>query len=72
MRWCRLAAAAGIALLTALPAAAAEKREPSPAQQAQQAKMRSCSADARGQQLHGAPRREFMKTCLAGRNPRPA
>lgn len=62
MRWI-----VAVTLLLALPAAAAERREPSPAQLAQQGKMRSCAADARTQQLHGAPRRDFMKTCLSGR-----
>ncbi|MDB5374244.1 MAG: hypothetical protein JWP04_2886 [Belnapia sp.] len=72
MPWTSIAVATALGLLVALPAAGAERRERSPAQLAQQAKMRSCAADARGQQLHGAPRRDFMKTCLSGRNPRPA
>ena len=66
MRWPALA----LALLVALPAGAAERREPSPAQRAQQAKMRSCSTQAAGQHLRGAPRRDFMKTCLSGRTDR--
>ena len=61
-----------LALLVSLPATAAERREPSPAQLAQQAKMRSCSTQARSQQMHGAPRRDFMKTCLSGRAIPPA
>jgi hypothetical protein len=48
-------------------AEAAPQREPSPAQRAQQAKMRNCSTQATGQQLRGQPRRDFMKTCLSGR-----
>ena len=48
-------------------AEASTRREPSPAQRAQQAKMRSCATQASGQQLHGQPRRDFMKTCLSGR-----
>lgn len=70
MRW--IAPLTGLALLIALPAPAAERREPSPAQLAQQAKMRRCAGEARGQQLHGAPRRDFMKTCLSGRAAPPA
>ncbi|MDN3564270.1 PsiF family protein [Paeniroseomonas aquatica] len=70
MRW--IARLPLLALLLALPATAAERREPSPAQLAQQAKMRTCAAQARGQQLRGAPRRNFMKTCLSGRATTPA
>ena len=69
MRW--IAPLTGLALLVALPAAA-ERREPSPAQLAQQAKMRRCAGEARGQQLHGDPRKAFMKTCLSGRAAPPA
>ncbi|SDB47107.1 PsiF family protein [Belnapia rosea] len=54
-------------LLAPSLADAAERRAPSEAQRAQQAKMRSCASQASGQQLRGAPRREFMKTCLSGR-----
>lgn len=57
----------GLALLIAMPAGAAEHREPSPAQLAQRARMRDCAAQARTQQLHNAPRRDFMKTCLSTR-----
>jgi hypothetical protein len=70
MRW--ITPLTGLALLLALPAAAAERREPSPAQLAQQAKMRRCAGEARGQQLHGDPRKAFMKTCLSGRAAPPA
>ena len=67
MRWSTLGLPIALALLLALPAAAAERREPSPAQRAQQDKMRRCSAEAASRQLHGAPRRDHMKTCLSGR-----
>jgi hypothetical protein len=67
MRWSALGLSLSLAVLLALPAAAAERSEPSPAQRAQQDKMRRCSAEAASRQLHGAPRREHMKTCLAGR-----
>ncbi|MBL6457727.1 hypothetical protein JMJ55_20530 [Belnapia sp. T6] len=67
MRWLALAPSLALSLSFALPATAAERREPSPAQRAQQEKMRNCATQARGQQLHGQPRRDFMKTCLSGR-----
>lgn len=67
MRWLTLAPSLVLAVTLALPAAAAERREPSPAQRAQQEKMRNCATQASGQQLHGQPRRDFMKTCLSGR-----
>lgn len=41
-----------------------EKREPSPAQKAQQEKMRTCNADARKQELKGDERKKFMSNCL--------
>ncbi|MDJ0388087.1 PsiF family protein [Roseomonas sp. E05] len=44
--------------------AAAQHRPPSPARLAQQERMRSCNATARSQNLHGAPRKEFMRGCL--------
>ncbi|MBK1660570.1 PsiF family protein [Paracraurococcus ruber] len=55
---------------TTLPAIAADakpRREPSAAQQAQQERMRQCSANARQQSLHGDPRKAFMKDCLSKR-----
>ena len=70
MRW--IVPFTGLALLVALPATAAERREASPAQLAQQAKMRRCAGEARSQQLHGDPRKAFMKTCLSGRATPPA
>lgn len=38
----------------------------SPAQIAQQQKMKGCHADAAKKDLHGDSRREFMSTCLKG------
>ena len=72
MRW--IAPLTGLALLVALPTplVAAERREPSPAQLAQQAKMRRCAGEARSQQLQGDPRKAFMRTCLSGRATPPA
>ncbi|HZH47153.1 MAG TPA: PsiF family protein [Roseococcus sp.] len=42
----------------------AEAREPTPAQHAQQQKMRACNADARTRELRGDPRKAFMRECL--------
>lgn len=54
------------ALLTvAVPVAAAERRAPTPAQQAQQERMRGCNADARGKA--GEERKAFMRECLRRR-----
>lgn len=52
---------------TAMPGLAETrpKREASPAQQAQQQKMRQCSATAKERGLHADPRKAFMKECLA-------
>ena len=60
----RLAFTAAL-LFTALPAQA---REPSPAQQAQHQRMRSCNADARTRELRGDPRKSFMRQCLRRRS----
>jgi hypothetical protein len=49
----------------ALPALA--ERHPTPAQQAQQDRMRVCNASAHSQEMRGTQRRNFMKECLAGR-----
>jgi psiF repeat len=60
-----------LALLScaALPAAAETRpqREPSPAQLAQQERMRQCSATAKQRSLQGDPRKAFIKECLARR-----
>lgn len=45
-------------------AADKEKKAPSPAQQAQQAKMKSCNAEAKTKALKGAERKAFMSECL--------
>lgn len=42
------------------------KKEPSEKQLAQRAKMKSCSADAKGKNLKGDERKKFMSTCLKG------
>ena len=61
-----LALAAGNAL-----AADPEKKAPSPAQQAQQEKMKSCNAEAGKKELKGDERKKFMSQCL-GSKPAPA
>lgn len=66
----RLALSLVLLACTALPSLAAEtkpKREPTPAQQAQQQKMRLCSATAKEKGLHADPRKAFMKDCLSKR-----
>ena len=42
------------------------KKEPSEKQLAQRARMKSCSADAKGKSLKGDERKKFMSTCLKG------
>jgi hypothetical protein len=49
-------------------AADAVKKEPSPAQKAQQEKMKACNADAGKQGLKGAERKKFMSGCLGGKS----
>lgn len=45
-------------------AADKEKKAPSPAQQAQQEKMKSCNAEAKTKALKGPERKTFMSECL--------
>ena len=45
-------------------AADQEKKAPSPAQQAQQEKMKSCNAEAGTKALKGDERKKFMSDCL--------
>jgi hypothetical protein len=52
-------------------AADAEKKAPSPAQQAQQDKMKSCNADAGKKELKGDERKKFMSTCLGAKSAAP-
>lgn len=44
-------------------------RTPSPAQAAQQQRMRDCNAEARNRSLSGAARSAFMRPCLGGNMP---
>ena len=48
----------------------ADKKEPSPAQKAQQEKMKTCNADAGKKELKGDERKAFMSECL-GSKPAP-
>jgi len=52
-------------------AAETEKKAPSPAQQAQQEKMKACNAEAGQKALKGDERKKFMSECL-GAKPAPA
>jgi psiF repeat len=51
----------------AAAAADAAKKAPSPAQLAQQDKMKACNKDATAKALKGDARKAFMKTCLSGK-----
>ena len=66
-------ACAAVASLLLFPAHAAddddaekEKRPPTAAQTAQQAKMKTCNAEAGKKGLKGDERRAFMSACLKG------
>ena len=48
-------------------AAEKEKKAPSPAQLAQQEKMKTCSADAKKDGLKGDERKKFMSGCLSSK-----
>ncbi|WP_207536917.1 PsiF family protein [Sabulicella rubraurantiaca] len=56
-----------VVLLVATPALA-ETRQPSPAQRAQQERMRSCNAEAKSRSLSGEQRQGFMRSCLRGQS----
>jgi hypothetical protein len=51
----------------AAPATDQGKKAPSPAQQAQQEKMKSCNAEAKTKALKGDERQKFMSDCLKGK-----
>lgn len=60
---------AAFALSTSVAfAAAQEKKAPSPAQLAQQEKMKSCNADAGKKELKGDERKKFMSECLGSKS----
>ncbi len=48
-------------------AAEETKKEASPAQKAQQEKMKGCNAEAKTKELKGDERKKFMSTCLGGK-----
>ena len=45
-------------------AADSTKKPPTPAQQAQQEKMKSCNAEAKAKAFKGGERKKFMSGCL--------
>ncbi|MGH8746095.1 MAG: PsiF family protein [Burkholderiales bacterium] len=47
-------------------AVAADKKEPSPKQKAQQEKMKACNKQAGEKKLKGEARKKFMVDCLKG------
>ena len=49
-------------------AAEETKKAPSPAQKAQQEKMKACNADAGEKKIKGAERKKFMSECLGGKS----
>jgi hypothetical protein len=51
----------------AAPATDPGKKAPSPAQKAQQDKMKSCNAEAKTKALKGDERKKFMSDCLKGK-----
>lgn len=55
----------------AAPPADQGKKGPSPAQLAQQEKMKSCSTEAKAKNLKGAERQKFMSECLKGKTTTP-
>ncbi|MEI7429920.1 MAG: PsiF family protein [Betaproteobacteria bacterium] len=60
-----------LAFITSTSFAAEQaKKEPSPAQQAQQEKMKACNAEAGSKALKGDERKKFMSECL-GSKPAP-
>ncbi|HZU87898.1 MAG TPA: PsiF family protein [Stellaceae bacterium] len=55
------------AAIAVVPALAQQPRAPTPAQAAQQERMKSCNADASRRNFNGAARQSFMRACLAGK-----
>lgn len=68
-----LAAGAACARIAHAPTAAASDATAvataggTPAGTPQRSKMKTCNADARTKDVHGADRRAFMKQCLSGK-----
>ena len=61
-----IVAALCLALAATSAAMAADKKEPSPKQKAQQEKMKLCNKQAGEKMLKGADRKKFMSECLKG------
>ena len=53
-----------------MPAVAASEGKPAPEKKltSQQMKMKKCSKDAKEKKLKGQERKDFMKSCLSGKN----
>ncbi|MCK9685895.1 PsiF family protein [Scleromatobacter humisilvae] len=62
-----LAAGATFARSAHEPAATASEPTAVAAAGSQQNKMKTCNADAKTKDLHGADRKSFMKQCLSGK-----
>jgi hypothetical protein len=62
-----LAAGASFARSAHAPATAASESTAVAAAGSQQNKMKTCNADAKTKDLHGADRKSFMKQCLSGK-----
>ncbi len=64
----RVLCAIALALsISAAHAADGTTKEPSPAQKAQQEKMKNCNQEAKSKELKGDERKSFMKECLSGK-----
>lgn len=61
-----IVAALCLAFAATSAAVAAEKREPSAKQKAQQERMKSCNKQAGEKKLKGEARKKFMSGCLKG------
>ena len=63
-----MAVAAFMFAACAVHAADQEKKAPSPAQQAQQERMKACNAEAAAKELKGDERKSFMSDCLSAKS----
>ncbi len=61
-----LIAAVLVLLAFAFPALAQDRKDPSPEQRRQQARMKNCNEKASAQNLKGDDRQRFMSGCLKG------
>jgi invasion protein IalB len=61
-----IVAALCLALAASSAAMAAEKKDPSPKQKAQQERMKTCNKQAGENKLNGEARKKFISGCLKG------